>query len=129
MEKEERKKLNRITICPLCHSTNYHILNNDGLITGQTGMYICNDCGFEGVMFPQVNLDEIHELKRIDKFDVPRKIKLKEKKLNKINLVKLFIVLLFILLTYTAYKFGLLDFIQSPHEHAITFFSKYNHLR
>ena len=123
------KRLKEITICPKCYSSNYYISNNDGLITGQPGMYVCNNCGFEGVIFPQMSLDEIHELKKTDKFDAPKKIKLKEKKLNKINLVKLLIVLLFIFLTYMAYRFGLFDFVQSTHEHAINFFSKYMHLK
>ena len=123
------KKPRKITICPKCYSSNYYISNNDGLITGRKGMYICNNCGFEGIVFPQMSLDKIPKFKKIDKFDVPKKIKLKENKLNKINLVKLLIVLLLIFLTYTSYRFGLFDFVQSSHEHAITFFSKYNHLK
>lgn len=122
-------KTEKITICPRCHSSNYYISNNDGMITGQTGMYVCNNCSFEAPIFPQMNLNKISKLKQVNKLNIPENIKSKNNKLNKINLPKLFIVLLLIFLTYTAYRFGLFDFVQSSHKHSVNFFKKYAHLK
>ena len=122
-------KIKNITICPKCNYSDYYILNDGGLIAGQIGTYVCNNCGFKGKIFPQVNLDKISKLKKVNKLDIPKNIESKNDKSNKINLIKFLIVLLFIFLTYTAYRFGLFDFVQSSHKHAVNFFSKYGHLK
>ncbi len=119
-----------INICPKCRSSDYYIINDNGLITGQNGMYVCNNCGFRGTIFPQIDSDNIHKFKKNNHAKyTSKKIKPEPNNLNKTNLVKLFIVILLITLTYTAYRFGLFDFVNSPHEHAVTFFSKYVHIK
>lgn len=120
-------RIKKLNICPRCHSSNYYISNTDGLITGHTGAYLCNSCGFEGVIFPQISLNEISKFKKINQIGIAQKINTSRKS-DKINLSKLFIVLLFIFLIYSSYRFGLFDFAQPSHEHAVNFFSKYIHL-
>lgn len=124
------KKMKYINICPKCYSSNYYISNDNGLITGQNGIYVCNNCGFRGTIFPQIDSDNIPKLKKTNQAKyTPKKTKLEPNKPNRINLIKLFIVLLLITLTYTAYRFGLFDFAKSSHEHAVSFFSKYVHFK
>ena len=123
-------KIKNTNICPKCYSPNYYILNDNGLITGQNGTYVCNNCGFRGTIFPQIDSDNIPKLKKTSPAKhTSKKIKLKPDRLNKINLVKVFIILLLITLTYTAYRFGLFDFVSSSHQHAVSFFSKYVHFK
>ncbi len=124
------KKIKYINICPECYSSDYYISNDNGLITGQNGMYVCNNCGFRGTIFPQIDPDNIHKLKKTGQAKhTSKKIKPGHNRITKINPTKIFIVLLLLILTYTAYRFGLFDFVKSPHKHAISFFSKYVHFR
>ena len=124
------KEIKYINICPKCYSSNYYISNDIGLITGQNGMYVCNNCGFRGTIFPQIDPDNIPKLKKTSPAKhTSKKIKLEPGRLNKINLVKVFVVILLITLTYTAYRFALFDFVKSSHKHAVSFFSKYVHFK
>lgn len=50
--------------CTNCGETNYHTENDLSFITGKSGFYVCNVCGFKSIGFPKLSLEEIKKLKK-----------------------------------------------------------------
>ena len=60
---EDKKKKHYTNACPKCGSTNYHIESDLSWMTGNQGIYVCNDCGHNAPFFPEVEADKLKTFK------------------------------------------------------------------
>jgi len=120
----------KITFCPRCHSTEHHFQINDGMMTGQNKEYVCNDCNFQSILFPREYPNKISKWPKVPILENRNKSRGKNNKIISINYSRVLIAFLLILLIYTANRFGLFDFITSPHDHPIlNYFSRYEYIK
>ncbi len=56
MKKKKRRKI-RIRVCPICQSRNIRLSSSlDGWLTPE--IYICEDCGYKGPIYLELQVDE-----------------------------------------------------------------------
>ena len=119
----------KVTICPRCYASNYTIANQTAsFITGNSPLYTCKECGYQGTIFPEADVNKIIKLKK--EGPVPKTKKQqpdRTKKQKKPTLAILISILFLTFLIYSAYRFGMFDFFESPHEHALKWIAKYTH--
>ena len=52
-------------VCPKCGSTNvYHDLSKDMMAWGGSTRWLCKDCDYSAVMFPELHTSEIEEFRK-----------------------------------------------------------------
>jgi predicted RNA-binding Zn-ribbon protein involved in translation (DUF1610 family) len=60
-----KKKSKFVKICPKCNSLNVRVDLRGPLVAfGLPSIYVCEECGFKGYFFPEIDLNEKEELKK-----------------------------------------------------------------
>ena len=59
-ETKETKPAKKATVrfCPQCNGKDVEINMSTGIIFGMPQMWRCNDCGYQGYVFPEMDLEE-----------------------------------------------------------------------
>lgn len=86
-----------INACPNCGSTNYHKESDISWMTGNPGIYVCNDCNYSANLFPEVEEKGLKIFKSKVKKKKIRHTKQKSIKIDSIIVLILAIIVLFFL--------------------------------
>jgi len=99
-KKSKKSKEEYFNACPKCGSVNFHRELDTSFITGNQGIFVCNNCGYNAPIFPEVSVKTLAKFKSETKQEVKKEVNKKEK--QKIIQVDSIIVLIlgFILLFF-----------------------------
>jgi|GEM_PF-2000963 predicted RNA-binding Zn-ribbon protein involved in translation (DUF1610 family) len=122
MGKLPRKKEHFFMICPKCGSTNvYSDLSRDMMAWGASTRWLCKDCDYSAVIFPEIKKSELKEFRK----NIAQRTKGQEEIINKPAITKGFTDKRFNLLLLLAYLGGIAFSLILLINHSIT---NQNHL-